>query len=728
MDAFLYLLFSMKRQRKAALKKAPGAPKRFKSPYILFSIECREAIKRQLPSQAKVTEIMSKIAETWRKLSEKERRHWEALAERDRARYDSEMSRYQGPLKVPRVRPRRYPDQPKRATSAFMQFVRSVKARVRQQHPEMSNSEIMKMLTEQWRSASKEDKLPFLEKEREERAIYKTAMEQWQKETGRVADDASHAPEEGRAMSMLPSPGTEGREKASMPEQGITTTVSIRSTKAKARVPPPPVTDGHWPSSRSDALPACEPVFPERHEHAPAAQPAPSICSQTGLGLPTLEAQHQEQRQQQQARQQLAREQQERQHRLQQQQLEQKQLREQRENKHEHQWEREAQVAEYEDDSFLMDYLNAAHASFAIYDNFMRGIETEAAAALAISSQRVSSVSAYASSSGSTRGQNETTRVASKPPGSSSSFASGDLSRNSNEWISGGDSWKDHTSSPLKQEPCSDVKGFRSARSPATSPVDSCGALSDFSAASALESHGSCRFRSRDEASVGGGWPARGKKGPDEAHHSSSFPAIGAASSVSGESSVAGDDVARKPQMALATGRLSTSALQTSKPCGREDIPLPQIAPHPPVDLGKRAVSRESGSPLFNRPRQGDQLSRPLESAARGHHILGLLPATPCSPSKCAPLPVAIVEAVRPSSSAERHSSPFLQKLDVEGKAIESQGHENEHPHHPPMLVVTTATPEGGVRQTTYQRLPAEWPPSSSSLNATQSLTREELS
>eukprot|EP00624_Nannochloropsis_granulata_P007185 evm.model.NODE_6679_length_19313_cov_19.735516.2 len=136
---------------------------------------------------------MSKIAETWRNLTPEERKHWQDKAERDRQRYDSEMSSYEGPLKVPRVRPRRNPEQPKRATSAFMQFSRSVKPQVRMEHLGMSNAEITKMLTEKWKGASKEEKLPFLEKEREDRAVYKKAMEKWQEDAGRKANAAEAA-------------------------------------------------------------------------------------------------------------------------------------------------------------------------------------------------------------------------------------------------------------------------------------------------------------------------------------------------------------------------------------------------------------------------------------------------------------------------------------------------------------------------------------------------------
>lgn len=56
---FCYNLYvSQAPKKKAGLRKAPGAPKRFKSPYICFSIEMRDEIKKGLPSDAKVTDIM----------------------------------------------------------------------------------------------------------------------------------------------------------------------------------------------------------------------------------------------------------------------------------------------------------------------------------------------------------------------------------------------------------------------------------------------------------------------------------------------------------------------------------------------------------------------------------------------------------------------------------------------------------------------------------------------
>ena len=68
------------------MKRAPLAPKRAKSPYICFSMAKRAEIKEQLPANARVTEIMTKLAEEWQKLTEVDRVPYVKMARDDKAR------------------------------------------------------------------------------------------------------------------------------------------------------------------------------------------------------------------------------------------------------------------------------------------------------------------------------------------------------------------------------------------------------------------------------------------------------------------------------------------------------------------------------------------------------------------------------------------------------------------------------------------------------------------
>ena len=95
-----------KRRKLQGFRKAPQAPKRFKSPYILFSISRMEEYKRE-KGTTQVTKISSHIAKEWKELSCAERRKWEHIAMQDKLRYNAEKSLYTGPWQVPSKRTRK---------------------------------------------------------------------------------------------------------------------------------------------------------------------------------------------------------------------------------------------------------------------------------------------------------------------------------------------------------------------------------------------------------------------------------------------------------------------------------------------------------------------------------------------------------------------------------------------------------------------------------------------
>lgn len=167
------------KKRKRLQKKAPGAPKRGKSPYILFSMAKREHIKSQLPENAKVTDIMRAIADAWGKMTDEDKEPWKREAESDKQRYEEEMANYDGPLRVPNKRAKKHPDAPKRASSAFLFYSQVMRPRIKAEHQDMKNTEISKQLGEAWSKATDEQKAPFVEKEKADRARYKREMEEW---------------------------------------------------------------------------------------------------------------------------------------------------------------------------------------------------------------------------------------------------------------------------------------------------------------------------------------------------------------------------------------------------------------------------------------------------------------------------------------------------------------------------------------------------------------------
>jgi len=98
-----------KRKTSVGFRKAPQAPRRFKSPYILFSISKMAEYKSSLLKEknVQVTSISRRIAQEWKTLSKEERQKWDEVALQDKMRYNAEKSLYTGPWQIPSKRSRK---------------------------------------------------------------------------------------------------------------------------------------------------------------------------------------------------------------------------------------------------------------------------------------------------------------------------------------------------------------------------------------------------------------------------------------------------------------------------------------------------------------------------------------------------------------------------------------------------------------------------------------------
>uniref|UniRef100_A0A7S2EU25 HMG box domain-containing protein n=1 Tax=Trieres chinensis TaxID=1514140 RepID=A0A7S2EU25_TRICV len=164
------------------LRKAPQAPKRFKSSYILFFMAKQQEIKDELGESATVTEISKRSAQKWRNLPAEERAYWDGVATKDKQRYMAEKAAYTGPWQVPYKRAKKDPSAPKRPMSAFLYFSQDKRRLIKEENPEMKNTEISVRLGEMWRHAPEAERQPHIDREIREREKYKIEMAKWRKE------------------------------------------------------------------------------------------------------------------------------------------------------------------------------------------------------------------------------------------------------------------------------------------------------------------------------------------------------------------------------------------------------------------------------------------------------------------------------------------------------------------------------------------------------------------
>jgi len=98
-------------------RKAPQAPKRFKSSYIFFFVENQERVKKTLCPNSTLSAISKHTSLLWRKLSFEQRALWEDKSLKDKERFEAETSIYTGLWRVPNKRAKKDPTAPKRTMS-----------------------------------------------------------------------------------------------------------------------------------------------------------------------------------------------------------------------------------------------------------------------------------------------------------------------------------------------------------------------------------------------------------------------------------------------------------------------------------------------------------------------------------------------------------------------------------------------------------------------------------
>jgi hypothetical protein len=80
-------------KKKKRKQKDPNAPKKANTAYIFFVQSRVDAVKKAHPDY-KMTEVMADLGQTWKALSEKEKKQFKDLAAKDAQRYEAEMAKY----------------------------------------------------------------------------------------------------------------------------------------------------------------------------------------------------------------------------------------------------------------------------------------------------------------------------------------------------------------------------------------------------------------------------------------------------------------------------------------------------------------------------------------------------------------------------------------------------------------------------------------------------------
>eukprot|EP00548_Thalassiothrix_antarctica_P011704 CAMPEP_0194162342 /NCGR_PEP_ID=MMETSP0152-20130528/79444_1 /TAXON_ID=1049557 /ORGANISM="Thalassiothrix antarctica, Strain L6-D1" /LENGTH=404 /DNA_ID=CAMNT_0038872233 /DNA_START=442 /DNA_END=1656 /DNA_ORIENTATION=+ len=186
----------MTKSSKTKYKKAPQAPRRFKSAYIFFSTIKHKEIREELGTKGiaeKTTNIAKLVSKAWKELSTDERNKWEGMARQDKHRFEVEKSLYTGPWKMlAKKGSQKDPNAPKRPMSAFLAYSHAKRASVKVKNPGLNNAETSRLLARIWKEATEEDKREYIEQESQLRQKYLSEIAVWRENKEREIKEEHH--------------------------------------------------------------------------------------------------------------------------------------------------------------------------------------------------------------------------------------------------------------------------------------------------------------------------------------------------------------------------------------------------------------------------------------------------------------------------------------------------------------------------------------------------------
>jgi len=159
------------------------------SAYAFFVQDSRAEHAKNRPNEQVVfAEFSKECAARWKAMDDNAKKVFHNKSEKDKVRYDREMSSYKPPKgeKNKRRRRRKDPGAPKRNLSAFFIFSGEKRGAIKAAHQEWSVGDIAKELAVKWRSMTATDKIPYDKAAAKDKERYLKAMSEYKQKAKQV--------------------------------------------------------------------------------------------------------------------------------------------------------------------------------------------------------------------------------------------------------------------------------------------------------------------------------------------------------------------------------------------------------------------------------------------------------------------------------------------------------------------------------------------------------------
>lgn len=147
-------------------KAKDNKPRGRMSSYAYFVQKTREDFKKKHPNENVVfSEFSKKCSDTWKKMSDSEKKKYIQMADKDKKRYDLEMKTYVPPKDgkgKKGKKAKKDPNAPKRALSAFFWFCNDERNKVKEALPTGAGvGDVSKECARRWNSLSQSAKAKY---------------------------------------------------------------------------------------------------------------------------------------------------------------------------------------------------------------------------------------------------------------------------------------------------------------------------------------------------------------------------------------------------------------------------------------------------------------------------------------------------------------------------------------------------------------------------------------
>jgi upstream-binding transcription factor len=216
-------------KEKKSKKVKSTAPKRAKNAYIFFCQENRQKVMEE--KKLNNSEIMTVMGEMWKKMTDKKKKPYVDMAEKDKARYVEEMKNYvpteeEKQAKKSKKSSKKVSNGPKRPLSAYLLFCKEKREQVKTDHPEMKSKDIMKKLGEMWSELKEKEKKKYTEKAEK----LKAEFESEKKKVEEVEEEEEDEAEEEESI-LEDDEEDEEEEEEEIPVKNTKTNNSKKSKK-----------------------------------------------------------------------------------------------------------------------------------------------------------------------------------------------------------------------------------------------------------------------------------------------------------------------------------------------------------------------------------------------------------------------------------------------------------------------------------------------------------------